>query len=173
VITIFERKHLRSAMYLSVALFYAIKSFTSALALSRLGTRSIECHFGIVRSALRGQGQWRLWCGIDAFAALLRAMNARPGLATRPHAGRVAIAGIKMVRTDDGLQFGHPVWTEPGSEERAMVLHCAKAAVKGDKGAMAVKWSCTCAFVEHVRRNPIRIGSSPSPRVGSGAEGRW
>jgi hypothetical protein len=105
------------------------------------------------------------------FATLLGGMKARLALATRPRAGRVANAGIKMVRTDDGLQFGHPVWTEPESEERRMLLHCAKAAVKGDKGAMEVMWSYTCAVVEHLRSDPIRIGSSPSPAT-CGLRGR-
>jgi hypothetical protein len=48
----------------------------------------------------------------------------RLGLASRQRAGRVAISGIKMVRTDDGLEFGHPFWAEPESEERGMLLHC-------------------------------------------------
>jgi hypothetical protein len=65
-------------MNLCVALFYAIKNFP--LALGRLGAHSIECHFGIIRSVLRGQGQWRLWCGAEAFAALLREMKQRLGL---------------------------------------------------------------------------------------------
>jgi hypothetical protein len=56
VLTNCERNHLRSAMDLYVALFYAIKNFASALALSRLGTHSIEGHFGMVRCAGRASG---------------------------------------------------------------------------------------------------------------------
>jgi hypothetical protein len=56
VITISDRNHLRSAMNLCVALFYAIKNFARVLALGRLGTWSIERHLGIVRSAGRASG---------------------------------------------------------------------------------------------------------------------
>jgi hypothetical protein len=171
VITISDRNHLRSAMNLCVGLFYAIKVFASALALGRLGTHSIECLFGIVGSALRGQGQWRLWCGAEAFTALLSGMKELLGLATRSRAGRVAMAGTTLVRTDDGVEAGHPAYSEPGFEERAFLLHSAKAAVKGDQAAKEMMWDYTCGLAEHLRSNPIRLGSSPSPRAGAGAKG--
>jgi hypothetical protein len=78
-----------------------------------------------------------------------------------------------LVRTDDGVEAGHPAYSEPGYEERAMLLHIAKAALKGHKGAMEVMWGYTCRFIEHPGSNPVRIGSSPSPRAGAGAEGRY
>jgi hypothetical protein len=59
------------------------------------------------------------------------------------------------------------------SDDRALLLCCPKAAVKGDKGAMDVKWDYTCEFVGHVAKHPIRFGSSPSPLASSVAEGRY
>jgi hypothetical protein len=38
---------------------------------------------------------------------------------------------------------------------------------------MEVMWDYTCGLVEHLRSNPIRLGSSPAPRAGAGAEGRF
>jgi hypothetical protein len=54
-----------------------------------------------------------------------------------------------------------------------MLLHSAKAAVKGDKGGMEKFWDYNCGFVDHLRSNPIRLGSSPSPRAGAVAKGRY
>jgi hypothetical protein len=36
---------------------------------------------------------------------------------------------------------------------------------------MEVMWDYTSGFVEHLRNNPIRLGSSPSPGVGAVAGG--
>jgi hypothetical protein len=49
--------------------------------------------FGIVRSALRGQGQWRYWLGAEACASLLVRMKEVLGLRTRGRAGRIPISG--------------------------------------------------------------------------------
>jgi hypothetical protein len=164
MVTTIDRNHLRSAMNLRVALVYAIKKFWVALALGRLGTCSFESHFGIIRSALRGQGQWLLWCKAQAFAALLREMKLRLGLASRHRAGRAGNAGATITWKDAQYRLWRRVWSEPGSGERDLFLRRAKAAVSGDKGAIEVMWDYTWAFVEHLAKHPIRLGSLPSPR---------
>jgi hypothetical protein len=65
VLTMSDRNHLRGAMNLCMGLFYIIKEMPGGLLLGRFGTHSIESHFGIVCSALRGQGQWRYWQGAE------------------------------------------------------------------------------------------------------------
>jgi hypothetical protein len=59
ILTISDGNQLRRAMNLCVRLFHNIKEMPGALLRCQFGTQSFESHFGIVRSALRGQDQWR------------------------------------------------------------------------------------------------------------------
>jgi hypothetical protein len=177
-ILISTRNHLRRSLNLCLALFYAIKNFAGALLLGRFGTHSVENHFGIVRSALHGQGQWRLWCGAEAFAAMLRDMKAKLGLADRGRCGRSPIAGT-VVLVDGQLQKSSlPAWSEPDSDDRTFLLEAARLSVyctdvDVQLGARQVMWEYTCRIIDHLADHPIKVDAAPSPAAGHSVEGRY
>jgi hypothetical protein len=137
-----------------------------ALLLGRFGTHSVESHFGIVRSALRGQGQWRYWLGAEAYASLVIRMKDVLGL--RPHPDQ------RRDRRADGRQEATQIasalpWTANSAERRGL-LEVAFRSVEGDLDAMGELYQYTLAVLEHLKEKPIRVESSPSPR-GNGVGG--
>ena len=177
VLTISDRNHLRRVMNLCVGLFYIIKTMPGALLLGRFGTHSIESHFGIVRSALRGQGQWRYWLGAEAYANLVSRMKAELGLRPCGRAGRIAMSGCYIPGVSD--PFDHddayidPLpWTTEGPRRRDLLFAAFKS-VEGDRPLMEVIYSYTFALVAHIKERPIPVESGPSPQAGMGSAVRY
>ena len=175
VLTISDRNHLRRAMNLCVGLFYIIKRMPGALLLGRFGTHSIESHFGIVRSALRGQGQWRYWLGAEAYASIVVRMKEVLGLRTRGRAGRIPISGgiVAAMGEEDETAITPLPWTASGSGERRELLAAASRSVEGDLDGLSALYEYTLALLEHLKERPIRVDSDPSPQAGMVSAGRY
>jgi hypothetical protein len=47
-----------------------LTGFDGPLALGRIGSHSLECHFGMVRTILRRDDQWARWLAAEVRAAL-------------------------------------------------------------------------------------------------------
>jgi uncharacterized membrane protein len=127
-----NRNHLRRLMNLCVGLFFALRTFDWEINLARLETHGIEGHFGIVRSALRGRGQWNSWKGAEASTALLRANKEKLGLKARGRASRIRIAGALALSTLDEEEGLVDSATQPG-EERDTFLAAVALSVRGDE----------------------------------------
>jgi hypothetical protein len=174
VLTISDRNHLGRAMNLCVGLFYNPPKSPGALLLGRFGTHSIESHIAIVRSALRGQGQWRYWLGAEAYTNLVVGMKTVLGLRTRGRAGRIPISGgvVAAMGEEDETGITPLPWTASGSAERRELLEAASGSVEGDHDALSVLYEYTLALLEHLKEPPIRVDSDPSPQAGMVSAGR-
>jgi hypothetical protein len=171
-VTIANRNHLRRLMNLCVGLFYALRKFDWEINLARLGTHVIEGHFGIVRSALRGQGQWNFWKGAEAFAALVRAIKEELGLKARARARRIRSAGALAPPTlaeEEGLLDQA---TQPGAE-RGSFLAAVALSVRGEYGGLEALWQYTTKLVAQLSLHPIRTDSEPSLVRGRVREARY
>ena len=175
VLTISDRNHLRRAMNLCVGLFYIIREMPGAILLGRFGTHSIESHFGIVRSALRGQAQWRYWLGAEAYASLVVRMKHVLGLRVRSRAGRIPISGgvVAAMGEEDETTITPLPWTASNSVERRRLLEAATRSVEGDQDALSELYEYTLALIEHLKERPIRVDSGPSPQAGMVSAGRY
>jgi hypothetical protein len=133
VLTISDRNHLRRALNLCGGLYYNIREMRGALLLGRFGTHSIESHFGIVRTALRGQGQWRYWLGAEAYASLVVRMKPMLGLRRRGRAGRIPISGgiVVAIGEEDEAAVTPLPWTASDSAERRELLEAASRSIEG------------------------------------------
>jgi hypothetical protein len=87
------------ACNLCVGLYWAIETF-DCLPLGRIGTHSVECHFGTTRSMLRGDTRWDHFLGreVDSILAqkIMRELNLKPYI--RRFMG---ISGSVIRATDD------------------------------------------------------------------------
>jgi hypothetical protein len=80
--TLWTRTMLQRGCNLCVGLYWAITSLGDFLALGRIGTHSLECHFGTTRSVLRGDTRWEsfLSAQVDAMFVqrCLKELNLKP-----------------------------------------------------------------------------------------------
>jgi hypothetical protein len=106
VLTYADANQLRRAMNTCIAIYAALKLETGDVALNRIGTHDLEGHFGIVRTALRGQSQWRSWLSAEAFASLLPEFRTRVGIARAQQArGRAAQVGAHVLAQETTRTF--------------------------------------------------------------------
>jgi hypothetical protein len=93
-LTFADANQLRRAMNDCVAFFGTLNLGGPSVNLGHVGTHSLEKHFGVVRSALRGVSQWRSWVNAEAFACLVPEMREALGLArSQPSRSRATATG--------------------------------------------------------------------------------
>jgi hypothetical protein len=80
--TLWTKKMCILACNMCIGLHWAITTFDDFLALGRIGSHSLECHFSTTRSVLRGDTRWKsfLSAQVDAMFVqrLLKELNLRP-----------------------------------------------------------------------------------------------
>jgi hypothetical protein len=87
---------------LCVGLYWAIQTFPDSLPLGRIGTHSVECHFGTTRSMLRGDTRWDQFLGREVDACL--AQRFLKELDLKPYIRRFANAsGSTIMAADEHL----------------------------------------------------------------------
>jgi hypothetical protein len=86
------------AMNLCLALFHAINSMDpeTCLALGRLGSHSVETHFGMVRSMLRGDDSLSRWMSAEVKAAMTERLLAMLEEEPLTRRSRVPISGARV-----------------------------------------------------------------------------
>jgi hypothetical protein len=93
-LTFADANQLRRAMNDCLAFFVTLKVGGDSVNMGRVGTHSVEKHFGIIMAALRGVSQWRSWVSAEAFACLVPGMRRALGLArSQPRRSRAASTG--------------------------------------------------------------------------------
>jgi hypothetical protein len=95
--TMADLNQLRRAMNLCIAICASLTLAVGAVALGRIGTHSVEAHFGITRSALRGVSDWRSWIRAEGFASLMPELRRSLGLGdARPRRSRSGLPGARV-----------------------------------------------------------------------------
>jgi hypothetical protein len=102
-ITPYTRNQLNRAMNLCVALQLTIELYPSRLALGRVGSHSLECHFGMVRAVLRADDRWDRWLSAEAHAILVQRFLDELGVPPMQRRSRSAISGVVLSDGDNGL----------------------------------------------------------------------
>jgi hypothetical protein len=87
---------------LCLALFIALRYIRfEQLALGRVGSHSLECHFGMVRRILTGDDRWSRWLSAEAYAVLMEAFAVELGATIPKRRGRVPISGVIVSPEDE------------------------------------------------------------------------
>jgi hypothetical protein len=92
-----------------IGLYWALKTFDS-LPLGRIGTHSVECHFGTTRSLLRGDTRWKQFLGKQADSIIIQRLLKELGL--KPYIRRFkSVSGATIMAADDAnlitVRFEH------------------------------------------------------------------
>jgi hypothetical protein len=100
-LTFADANQLQRVMNYCVAVVAGLFMHVGDVLLSRIGTHGVECHFGIIRSILRGVSSWRRWMEAETFAALAPGFRASFGLPrSQPSRSRVLPMGARVRRGD-------------------------------------------------------------------------
>jgi hypothetical protein len=136
------------------------------LVVGRLGTHDVECHFGLIRSVLRGQAKWTFWKWAEAYNELLRRWLGELGLRQHGRSGRLQVSGAHVPLEDpEGAiqkfwQTGYP----PGAF--ALVMHYLDGGYK-DKDAPCLQVK---QYLTDVLGLLVRDAKVPDPGDKAGAQ---
>jgi hypothetical protein len=91
------------AMNLCLAVFHAIDSMDSdtCLALGRIGSHSVETHFGMVRSMFRGDDSFSHWVSAEVKAAMIERLLAVLEEEPLTRRARVPISGARVYACEE------------------------------------------------------------------------
>jgi hypothetical protein len=83
---------------LCVALYHALAHLRheDTLVLGRIGSHSAECHFGIVRTMLRGDDRFDRWMSAEAKAVMVERLISQLGYEPMTRRSRVPISGARV-----------------------------------------------------------------------------
>jgi hypothetical protein len=87
------------ACNLCVGLYWALRNFANSLPLGRIGTHSVECHFGTTRSQLRGDTRWSQFLGRQVDSVMIQ--NFLTELGVTPYIRRFkSVSGCTIMEDD-------------------------------------------------------------------------
>ena len=91
------RDQILRAMNLCVMMFFVLVHFRAMrIAMGRLGSHALECHFGLVRSMLRGDDRFEMWMAAEVRAMLLTQFLASLEVPSVSRRTRVPISGAQV-----------------------------------------------------------------------------
>jgi hypothetical protein len=181
--TLWAKAMCRRACNLCVGLYWAIQKYCTdeylaagfELALNRIGTHSVECHFGMTRSTLNGDPRWERFFAAQVKAVIIRRAMRRLGFG--PYIRRFSQPAGCVVRPDREdsvfLKFGEGFG---GIHDRVMELFNFLSQ-KRTHCAFAVGYPLLRMFFEF-RRDLLQAHSlpdvrRPGPTSGRCIEVRW
>jgi hypothetical protein len=131
-LTFADANQLRRAMNFCMAVYAAFVLHVGNILLSRIGTHSVESHFGIIRSVLRGVSSWQRWLDAETFAGLVPRFRESLGLPrNQPRRSRVLPVGALALRGSGGALFA-------GDEQE--LLAAARAFVDGERPQVMIDY---------------------------------
>jgi hypothetical protein len=139
---------------LCVALYHALTHIApgTSLALGRIGSHAVECHFGMVRSMLRGDDRLDRWLSAEVKAIMVSRLLAQLGQDPITRRSRVPISGVRVASTDVAAAF-----------DRAWLVDAVLALANGeDEGEAA-------AAILQVLEGPLGSAVGQAPRQGRGS----
>jgi hypothetical protein len=155
-----DANQLRRAMNLCVALSGAM-FLMDDVALQRIGTHEVEGHFGLVRTALQGQSQWRSWLSAEVFASLVPEFREQLGLARTRHArGRESRVGVRLGQMD--VEGAFDEWRSYGEGDDEHLVELRDLLLSAED---FTEGRPSPAFFEYLAAVVVALGSEPEPHA--------
>jgi hypothetical protein len=145
---------------LCVALYHALVNLSDEdiLYLGRIGSHSVECHFGLVRSMLRGDDRLDRWYSAETKAVLVERLLSQLGQDPITRRSRVPISGVHVSGADREPSF-----------HGALLVSAARSVAYGDEDSVGLLIGVLEGPLAHVQcptpRQGVSSGSRPVERA--------
>jgi hypothetical protein len=167
-VTFADANQLRRVMN-GIVVVYALLAYRPGpIALGRTGSHSVETHFGMTRSFLCGQSQWRHWLSAEAFARMLPRIRERIGLnhGVSGRRGRAMRAGALVPAVDGEGDF------QPVAIEEVVLLRAAQSFISDQSEANEEARPFVDYLIELVSGVAQYVPPTPGPWEGGGSAWR-
>jgi hypothetical protein len=181
--TLWARSMCRRACNLCVGLYWAIQKFTGPeyramgfeLALNRIGTHPVECHFGMTRSTLNGDPRWERFFSAQVKAVLIRRVMYR--LKIPAYIRRFTQPAGCLVRQDDQYSVSLKFPFGFGRVHDAVLQLLGYLWLNQPHQAHRVGYELLAMFSQ-LRKDLLKVGALPNirqsgPTSGGCIETRW
>ena len=163
-LTFADANQLRRGMNLCIDIFAAFLLMVGDILLSRISTHGVECHFGIIRSILRGVSTWDRWLDAETFASIVPGFRQSLGLpAHQRRRSRALPVGALAQRGD------FPGSLRPFDASEEELRAAARDFVDGERPQLITEYMC------YLMENGAESAEPATPGTFTGmiSEGRY